>query len=120
MAAFLYYEEYFGEWPEYSGGHISGVLVRGSSLHTSPSRYGAGLQNPERPTSATGKALSALTEQMEKMNVVQVELQTEVAERRIQLEKDREAHREEIKKVGGVGRRGSAGERGDRGAEVWW
>ena len=23
----------FGQWPEYRGGHISGVLIRGSSLH---------------------------------------------------------------------------------------
>ena len=36
---------------------------------------------------------------MEKMNLIQLELQTEVVEKRIELEKERLIHKEEIEKV---------------------
>jgi hypothetical protein len=56
-----------------------------------------------------------MTERMEKMNLVQLDLQTEVVEKRNELEKERLTHKEEVDKVG---RGGEGGKRRRREVEA--
>ena len=46
-----------------------------------------------------GKALEAMTEQVEKLNLAQLELQMELVDKRLELDQEREDHKEELKKV---------------------